>query len=472
VTVPRGEAIIKQRELGDSSFYIIKSGSVAIQSNDKQVAELGQGQFFGERALLRSEPASASVVANDDNVCLLTLKKEQFEEMLGPLQRRLDAVARERDATFHPKIVHTELRPVAIIGQGSFAEVKLVKHVNDNRVFALKAMYKGQLICHEQVDHVISERRIVAKCNHPFILRLETAYMDETQVFMVHEVALGGELFCHLQRDWPTHRLPERNAAIYAAIVTLIWGYLHDRSIVHRDLKPENLLFDERGYLKLCDFGFAKELLDGRTFTLCGTPDYLAPEVITNNGHGVECDWWELGILLYEMLAGSTPFGAESPVQTYRNIVRGKYKPLDHDDLACSPEATILVSRLLNSNPSGRYGGGLEGTAEVMGHPIFAKHAIDFSALEMRRMPMPWIPTIRGKRDTSNFDVSPTGNGDQSEQWASYLRNDIEEKFVAAFGTTDVETERVSSEADMAYFGSALTVSASKNDSPAMDRQS
>jgi serine/threonine protein kinase len=253
--------------------------------------------------------------------------------------------------------------------------------------------------------------------------------MSQRHVSILTEAILGGELFT-FQQAQPTKTLPEAHARLYAACVTSVLGHLHERSIVHRDIKPENLLIDELGYMKLIDFGFAKRITE-RTWTLCGTPDYLAPEVIANHGHGVECDWWSLGVLIYEMVTGSPPFAADSQVETYKAVMCGAYRQLDSPEFASTPTpamgpATVssedepmvttrpvsaachqLVSSLLIANPMQRLGGGRDGTKEVMVHAFFAGvtgGSFDWGGLHARKIQMPYIPTIRSHIDTSNFD--------------------------------------------------------------------
>ena len=150
-------------------------------------------------------------------------------------------------------------------------------------------MRKRQLIEMKQVEHVINEKQLLGLANHPFVISLAASYQDGVELYMLLELSLGGELFTRL-RDY--HRFEESTARFYAASVVSAFAHLHDLSIAYRDLKPENLLLDTKGYMKLCDFGFAKMVTDGRTFTLCGTPEYLAPEIISNVGHSMAVDWW------------------------------------------------------------------------------------------------------------------------------------------------------------------------------------
>lgn len=203
-------------------------------------------------------------------------------------------------------------------------------------------------------------------------------------------------------------KLEVNEARFYSAQVVLMFEYLHKKSIVYRDLKPENILIAEDGYLKLTDFGFAK-YVEGRTYTLCGTPEYLAPEILLNKGHGKPVDWWCLGILLYEMLAGIDPFNSEDPMEIYQKILKGKVKfPRNFPKGAKS-----LVKHLLVADLTKRFGNLKGGAKDIKNHRFFKK--MDFEALgvdptqpgQTRTIAAPYKPPIKGKGDTSNYSTYP-----------------------------------------------------------------
>jgi len=204
--------------------------------------------------------------------------------------------------------------------------------------------------------------------------------------------------------------LDEATSCLYGSMVTSAFAYLHARKIAHRDLKPENLLFDREGYLKLVDFGFAKVIKD-RTWTLCGTPEYLAPEIISNKGHNVGADWWTLGILIYEMLVGQPPFVADNQIATYHKSMRGKYKIPQNFPRA----AKDMISKLLCHNPAARLGTWKGGAKDVIQHEFFKP--IDWHKLEARQVQVPYVPTLKDPLDTSNFDQVQASDG---ENWTKY----------------------------------------------------
>ena len=309
--------IIKQGEEG-KSFYIIKSGSVKVTRGRETIKDkLTVGEYFGEMAIMKGEPRMATVTALVDTTCM-ELDRETFNSILGPLNdimsRDAERRLKEAESMKRPEVLYSDLRVHNVLGVGTFGRVKLVVHTPTDTPYALKCMRKGQIIALKQVEHVMNEKKILAMCDHPFLLRLAGAYQDSDEIYMLLELALGGELFTILRERV---MFDEPVARFYAANVCAAFEYLHDRKIVYRDLKPENLLLDSDGYLKVVDFGFAK-IISERTWTLCGTPEYLAPEIISNKGHNLSVDWWALGILIFEMLHGTPPFVADDPMDIYQ----------------------------------------------------------------------------------------------------------------------------------------------------------
>jgi len=214
-------------------------------------------------------------------------------------------------------------------------------------------------------------------------------------LYLLFEYVQGGELFSHLRA---AGRFATKTARFYAAEIVLALEYLHQQKIVYRDLKPENLLLDHKGHIKVTDFGFAKVVPDNRTFTLCGTPEYLAPEVIKGKGHGTEVDWWALGILVFEMLAGFPPFYDENPFGIYEKILLGRISFPAHFDSS----ARDLVKKLLASDRTRRLGNLKDGAADVKKHRFFK--GLDWDAMSKRKNTPPIVPVVEHEGDTSNFE--------------------------------------------------------------------
>ncbi|XP_051840533.1 cAMP-dependent protein kinase catalytic subunit PRKX isoform X2 [Antechinus flavipes] len=237
---------------------------------------------------------------------------------------------------------------LATVGTGTFGRVHLVKERTAKHYFALKVMSIPDVIRLKQEQHVHNEKSVLKEVNHPFLIRLYWTYHDERFLYMLMEYVPGGELFSYLRN---MGRFNNSTGLFYSAEIICAIEYLHSKEIVYRDLKPENILLDKEGHIKLTDFGFAKKLVD-RTWTLCGTPEYLAPEVIQSKGHGRAVDWWALGILIFEMLSGFPPFFDDNPFGIYQKILAGKIDFPRHLDLYVKD----LIKKLLVVDRTRRLG--------------------------------------------------------------------------------------------------------------------
>ncbi|KIN07442.1 hypothetical protein OIDMADRAFT_150987 [Oidiodendron maius Zn] len=285
------------------------------------------------------------------------------------------------------------------LGTGSFGRVHLVKSNHNQRFYAVKVLKKAQVVKMKQVEHTNDERRMLQEVKHPFLITLWGTFQDSKNLYMVMDFVEGGELFSLLRKS---QRFPNPVAKFYAAEVTLALEYLHSKQIIYRDLKPENLLLDRYGHLKITDFGFAKKVPD-ITWTLCGTPDYLAPEVVSSKGYNKSVDWWSLGILIFEMLCGFTPFwDGGSPMKIYENILKGrvKYPPYIH------PDAQDLLQRLITADLTKRLGNLHGGSQDVKNHQWFAE--VTWERLAKKDIEAPYVPPVKaGVGDASQFDKYP-----------------------------------------------------------------
>ena len=283
------------------------------------------------------------------------------------------------------------------LGSGSFGRVKLSKNKKDGNYVAIKILKKSELIKLKQVDHILNEIKILSMIDHPFLVHTDGFTQDKKYLYVVLELVNGGELFTYLRG---VGRFPVDQARIYIAQIILIFDYLHNKNIIYRDLKPENILIHKSGFLKLTDFGFAK-IVEGRTYTLCGTPEYLAPEIILNKGHGKPVDWWTCGILLYEMIAGIDPFSDDDPMMVYQKILKGKIKfPSGFDSNAKS-----LIKHLLDSDLTKRYGNLKNGVKDITGHRFFKN--LEWDKLLRKEIPPPYVPKVKSNDDISNFSAYP-----------------------------------------------------------------
>jgi protein kinase A len=283
------------------------------------------------------------------------------------------------------------------LGTGSFGRVKLAFSLKENKYYALKILKKIEIQKLKQVDHILSEISILNMTDHPFIVKMKGITQNEQYLYILLEYVQGGELFTYLRT---VQSLKNEEAVFYAAQVILMFEYLHSKNIVYRDLKPENLLIDAQGYLKLTDFGFAK-VIDNRTYTLCGTPEYLAPEILLQKGHGKPVDWWCLGILIYEMLVGIDPFSDEEPMAVYQNILKGRIKfPSIFDK-----DAKSLIKHLLVADLGKRYGNLKAGVNDIKEHRWLSD--LDWKKLIARNLKPLYIPKLKSDGDTSNYSQYP-----------------------------------------------------------------
>lgn len=415
-----GEVIISQDAPGNQ-FFIIRDGTAEVVkdvagSTPASITRLSNGDYFGEGALLKDEPRNASVIARGSVLCLVVYR-DDFERIFGPLKeimnreydsrvdmaitkvkRKSDAAAKAAQNTAQSNIKFDDLRMLRTLGTGTFGRVKLVEHRPTKKTYALKMLQKAQVVAYRQQTNVMNEKDIMAEADHPFVLKLYRTFKDRDSLYMLLELVQGGELFSLLHTKGG--KLPATDARFYSACAIDALVYLHDKSIVYRDLKPENLLLDNKGFIKVVDFGFAKRVTD-KTFTLCGTPEYLAPELVLGKGHNRAVDYWAIGILVYEMLVGSSPFADHQNndhMVICKNIVKGVVDyPKKFND-----KGKDFVSKLLVRDAHLRLGMMRAGADDVKSHPWFK--SIDFEKLRNLEVAAPWVPSINNPYDTSNFE--------------------------------------------------------------------
>eukprot|EP01136_Pigoraptor_vietnamica_P001844 Opistho-1_new@29007 len=283
------------------------------------------------------------------------------------------------------------------LGTGTFGRVYLCKHKATGKYYAMKVLKKVEVVRLKQVEHIQSEKDILSQIRFPFIVNLFCTFQDDRNLYMLLEYVCGGELFSHLRR---AGRFGNDMTRFYAAEIVLAIEYLHSQDIIYRDLKPENLLLDTNGHIKITDFGFAKKVED-RTWTLCGTPEYLAPEIIQSKGHGKAVDWWALGILIFEMLAGYPPFFDDNPFGIYEKILAGKVQFPAHFESS----AKDLVKKLLTADRTKRLGNLKSGAEDLRKHKWFK--GIDWAMLQNRQVAAPVVPEVAHEGDTRNFEKYP-----------------------------------------------------------------
>ena len=342
-----------------------------------------------------SNNANSNMDGADDGMDIQSLSYVEAEFIYD---KKDEGKADTADKSEGRKINLEAFKIIKVIGKGSFGKVFLVRDKASGMLYAMKVLKKEYIIQKNQVEHTKTERSVLGYVHHPFIVGLNMAFQTADKLFFVLDYCSGGELFFHLGQ---VGRFPEERAKFYAAQIILALEYVHKRDVVYRDLKPENVLLDQRGNVRLTDFGLSKEGVSHHSpgaNSFCGTPEYIAPEVLLKQGHGRAVDWWSLGALLYEMLAGLPPFYSRNREIMFEKIMKADLSFPPH----VSEKAKDLLSHLLVRDPKQRLGSGDQDAEELKCHPFFRDVA--WTDLYDGKVQPPWTPTFVGSLDTSQFD--------------------------------------------------------------------
>ena len=399
----KGDKLAEAGKPYEQTLWIIRHGRLLVMSTKSdKIYNLQSGDYFGDRSV-GGDPdhiSSHNAVCEDDLTTWI-LTRQDIESVLGDIRRLGDTPDYLHD-TSDKKLNLSDLTKRRILGQGAFGKVWLVSNNETGDAYALKEISKRRTIESNQVSSVIREKEFLSLLQHPFILELISSFQDETNLYLVLPVIPGGELFSVLHNQKARGRgLKNNHAAFYAACVIEALGHFHQRSIAYRDLKLENVLIDELGYCRIVDLGFAK-VVEDKTYTLVGTPEYLAPEIIMSKGHTVAADYWAFGVLVYELLVGKSPFykSGSSQIDMFKRIVLVQYEVPFFVD----PLATGLLEKLLVRKQAKRLGNLANGYLDIKKHEWFEASDVNFSAIRRKDHPAPWTPEVKDPFDTSNFD--------------------------------------------------------------------
>ncbi|RKP19617.1 kinase-like protein [Rozella allomycis CSF55] len=292
---------------------------------------------------------------------------------------------------------------LAVLGKGNFGKVMLAEEKESQNLYAIKVLKKAFIIEHDEVESLRAEKKmfeIANKEHHPFLVNLHSCFHSETRVYFVMEYVNGGDLMLHIQRGAFTLS----QAKFYAAEVLLALEYFHKNDIIYRDIKLDNILLCADGHIKVADYGLCKEGMGyGRTTnTFCGTPEFMAPEILLEQDYTKAVDWWSFGVLLYEMILGMAPFHGDSEDDIFDSILHEEVLyPINMDKNSVS-----IIQRLLTKEPKNRLGYSKKDAEELKSHPFF--NDIDWKALYQKKVTPPFIPEISSKTDISNFDCEFT----------------------------------------------------------------
>ncbi|KAK2856137.1 hypothetical protein Q5P01_004872 [Channa striata] len=345
---------------------------------------------------------SMNALAHDLNYPVLR-KNKNIEAFLNRYEKAVDQL-RELQVKLE------DFEKVKLIGRGAYGEVQLVRHKASQKVYAMKKLNKFEMIKRSDSAFFWEERHIMAFSNSPWVVQLCCAFQDDRHLYMVMEFMAGGDLVTLTMN----YDIPEKWARFYTAEVVLALDAIHSMGFIHRDVKPDNMLLDQQGHLKLADFGTCMRMDSTgmvRCDTAVGTPDYISPEVLQSQGgegyYGRECDWWSVGVFLYELLVGETPFYAESLVGTYGKIMNHKNSLVFPDDVEMSQDAKDLICAFLTER---KVRLGRTGVDEIKCHPFFKNDQWTFG--NIRETVAPVVPELSSDIDTSNFDDIEVDKGD------------------------------------------------------------
>jgi cGMP-dependent protein kinase len=403
-----GDVVWKQGDAGEV-FCIVVSGEVVAKVDGWVVHQFGQGQYFGEREILLNEPRAATITVSSPKAEIWAIDKVTFNKVAKQNSHTMEQL-QQRMWLQDYGIELRDLRPIDELGSGTSGVVQLVKHRSTGFNYALKRVPKGN---GEAMALVKREIQVLSENDHPFIMHLVKTFETTKSFYMLTEYCAGGELHGAIRTIH--HVLSRKMAMFYIGSLTLMLEVLHERHVVYRDLKPENIMLDSQGYLKLIDFGTAKKMDRNclRTYTMVGTPHYMAPEVLRGKGYGTESDVWALGIILYELMIGYLPFATdiEDPAmgeEVINTVLKGDLQFPEGQDV--DSKAKDLIEKLLVPNPACRLGCGHEGYRELKSHPFFGLDGLGigdpggeskgsndhyFSLLLGRELQAPIAPTIK-----------------------------------------------------------------------------
>lgn len=425
---PKGYQLAKVGEPINPNLLLIRHGRLIVYSGKMdQMYNLESGDYFGDQNIKTELVVSGETVTCEEKVTVDVLTRDDIEEVIGDMERLGDAANLSRIKE-KPAILLHNLRRHRVLGRGGFGKVYLVSHPQEDNpeerdVYALKVISKARIIDSKLTKAVIREKELLCLLDHPLILNLVHSYQDEDFLYLLLPFIPGGELYELHEREKTNDRgMKNSSVAFYAACIIEALSHFHRRRIAYRDVKMENVAIDGTGYGVLVDLGFAKVVTD-KTYTLVGTPEMLAPEIIMSKGHDEAVDYWAFGVVCYELLVGQSPFYEKGANQmdVFKRIILVDYDMPDF----LEDSAKDLIRRLLVRPPSKRLGKLSNGYLDIKRHSWFQENGIGFKNIRRKATKAPWVPDMRDPLGFSflqhavnsmDFDEPPSRRLTRSDQ--------------------------------------------------------
>ena len=417
----KGHTLSEAGKPREQNLWIVEKGKIVVTNKHGDIFTLESGDYFGDKSI-KGDPShiSSHTAIFEENSTCYVLSRADIEQAIGDINR-LGEYLPFTPSKVNKTLTFKDLKLHRVLGMGAFGKVWLASNKADDTPYALKQLDKLQLVKGNQVKSVYREKNFMYSIEHPFLLSLVSSFQDEAHVYLLLELIQGGELFNVIHTD-KSNAIPNSQAIFYSACVIAALGHLHQRAICYRDLKPENIMVGADGYCTVIDLGFSKVVME-KTYTFCGTPEYLAPEIIMSKGHDKGVDYWAFGILVYEMLVGSSPFFSSGMDQMslFRRIVIAKYQTPNYVD----DDAKDLINKLLVRRQAARIGNLSRGHRDIQDHPWFKD--ITWTSLLRKKIAAPWVPEIKDPFDASHFDDYSSEHN--NSRHSSKLGNDQQSLF-------------------------------------------
>ncbi|KAI7889297.1 kinase-like domain-containing protein, partial [Mucor mucedo] len=394
----------------DSMPFSLDSNAKPLFASSSSNTQLQQ-QFFNDSNIISPQPSFSTPVTpktqhTPSRPLSLVHDSSSFQSLSHVFSQNSICETLSRNGTqlttpvqVNRKVGLDDFNLLAVLGKGNFGKVMLAEEKYTSELYAIKILKKRFVLDNDEVESTRSEKRVFLAANqerHPFLVNLHSTFQTETRIYYVMEYVSGGDLMLQIQRE----QFSEVRAKFYACEVLLALEYFHKHGIIYRDLKLDNIMLCLDGHIKLADYGLCKENMGGNntTNTFCGTPEFMAPEILKENRYGRAVDWWAFGVLMYEMLLGQSPFKGEDEDEIFDAVLEDNILyPIN-----MSKNSVSICEALLERNPEKRLGGGKGDAQEVKNHPFFA--GVNWEDMLAKKVPPPFLPTINGRADTSNFD--------------------------------------------------------------------